>query len=134
MKTEFRYLLDTDTSSYIIRGVPAVLRKAMLYKEQFAISSVTRFELNRARGELRKQNSLTLLDEFLNDVPTLNFEHESADLAASIFNELDRAGTRIGIPDSMLAGQAMAHGMIFVTNNLKHFKLVPGLMLENWLD
>jgi tRNA(fMet)-specific endonuclease VapC len=32
----------------------------------------------------------------------------------------------------MIAGHARALGLILVTNNVKEFKRVPGLLLENW--
>jgi len=34
----------------------------------------------------------------------------------------------------MIAGQARASGLILVTNNLKEFEQVPGLMLEDWTE
>jgi len=80
MKSEFRYLLDTDISSYIIRRIPKPLGKAMQFGQQFAISSITRFELGRARQELKLDRSRQLLDSFLNEVPTLDFDEQSADV------------------------------------------------------
>ena len=132
MKSEFRFLLDTDTSSYIIRRIPKPLARAMHFSEQFAISSVTRFELGRARSELRLPSSIELLDGFLRDVPTLDFDAVAADAAGQIYSELERSGQRIGIPDSMLAGQALSLGLILVTNNQKHFERVQGLQIQNW--
>jgi tRNA(fMet)-specific endonuclease VapC len=32
----------------------------------------------------------------------------------------------------MIAGQARALGLILVTNNVKEFERVPGLMFEDW--
>ncbi len=33
----------------------------------------------------------------------------------------------------MIAGQARASGLVLVSNNVKEFEKVPGLMLENWV-
>ncbi len=38
----------------------------------------------------------------------------------------------IGPYDALLAGQALAHGAIFVTHNTTEFARVPGLVCENW--
>ena len=46
---------------------------------------------------------------------------------------LDRAGTRIGALDLLIAAQAAALGLTVVTNNLREFRRVPGLRVENWL-
>jgi tRNA(fMet)-specific endonuclease VapC len=38
----------------------------------------------------------------------------------------------IGPFDALLAGQAIALGAIFVTDNVREFRRVPGLTCENW--
>jgi tRNA(fMet)-specific endonuclease VapC len=134
MKSEFRYLLDTDISSYIIRRIPKPLSRAMQFGQQFAISSITRFELGRARGELRLDKSRLLLDRFLAEVPTLDFDDESADAGSEIFTKLEAQGKRIAIADSMIAGQALSTGLVLVTNNQRHFDRIPELRTQNWLQ
>jgi tRNA(fMet)-specific endonuclease VapC len=134
MRSEFRYLLDTDISSYIIRRIPKPLNRAMQFGQQFAISSVTRFELGRARSALRLETSRQLLDRFLAEVPTLDFDEKSADLASEIYVELEGQGKRIGVPDSMIAGQALSLGLVLVTNNQKHFDRIDDLRTQNWLQ
>ena len=47
--------------------------------------------------------------------------------------ELYRVGAPIGPYDMMIAGQARASGLVLVSNNVKEFEKVPGLMLENWV-
>jgi tRNA(fMet)-specific endonuclease VapC len=41
-------------------------------------------------------------------------------------------GQPIGPYDMMIAGQARSIGLILVTNNVKEFKRVPGLLLDDW--
>jgi len=36
--------------------------------------------------------------------------------------------------DMMIAAHAVSKGMILVTNNEKHFKKVPELNIENWVN
>lgn len=38
----------------------------------------------------------------------------------------------IGHYDALLAGQAIALGAVFVTDNISEFRRVPGLACENW--
>lgn len=106
----------------------------MQFREQFAISSITRFELGRFRSDLKLAKSRWLLDEFLLEVPTLEFDAIAADVAAATYRDLAAKGEPIGITDSMLAGHALAEDLTFVTNNQKHFSRVPGLRLRNWLE
>ena len=106
----------------------------MQFGQQFAISSVTRFELGRARSVLRLETSRQLLDRFLAEVPTLDFDEKSADLASEIYVKLEGQGKRIGVPDSMIAGQALSLGLVLVTNNQKHFERIDDLRTQNWLQ
>lgn len=133
MKSEYRYLLDTDIASYIIRRFPKPLARAMQFSQQFAISSVTRFELGRARGKLRLESSRSLLTSFLDEVPTLEFDLASADAGSQIYQQLESQGMPIGLADSMIAGHALAKSLVLVTNNQKHFRRIPELNLQNWM-
>ncbi len=42
------------------------------------------------------------------------------------------AGTPIGPNDTAIAGHAIATGAILVTNNVREFERVHGLVLEDW--
>ncbi|HBZ8693844.1 TPA: VapC toxin family PIN domain ribonuclease, partial [Citrobacter freundii] len=43
------------------------------------------------------------------------------------------AGTPIGPNDTAIAGHAIAASAVLVTNNVREFARVPGLMLEDWV-
>ena len=45
-----------------------------------------------------------------------------------------RWGTPIGDADVRIAAIALAHGLKVVTGNERHFRRVPGLETENWLE
>ncbi len=36
--------------------------------------------------------------------------------------------------DMLIASQAMSLGVTLVTNNVKEFSRIPGLILENWVE
>ena len=46
---------------------------------------------------------------------------------------LEKAGTIIDDADLFIAACAKVHGLTLVTNNIKHFKRIKGLKLENWV-
>ena len=45
---------------------------------------------------------------------------------------LEKKGTPIGPLDTQIAAHALALGVTLVSNNLREFKRVPKLRLENW--
>jgi tRNA(fMet)-specific endonuclease VapC len=51
----------------------------------------------------------------------------------SIRAALERIGQPIGVNDLHIAAHARSHGLILVSNNLREFERVSGLMMENWL-
>ena len=62
----------------------------------------------------------------------LPFDNPAAYHFGQIRAALYRTGQPIGPYDMMIAGHARAIGLILVTNNVKEFERVPGLLLEDW--
>jgi tRNA(fMet)-specific endonuclease VapC len=48
--------------------------------------------------------------------------------------QLEAQGTPIGAVDTMIAGVALAHGLILVTRNVREFERVQGLQILNWFE
>jgi len=42
-------------------------------------------------------------------------------------------GTPLATADLQIASIALAHNLILITGNVRHFERVPGLIVENWL-
>lgn len=128
-------MLDTDIASYVIKGnapkVDARLRN--LDVRRVCISAVTRGELRFGVKLLPGANRLSAeVERFLNGVHTLPWDEAAADQFADVRADLHQNGTPIGSMDTMIAAHAKATGAILVTNNVKHFRLVKGLSVENW--
>ena len=64
----------------------------------------------------------------------LPFDNKAAYHFGQIRATLYREGRPIGPYDMMIAGQARAGGLILVTNNVKEFERVQGLVLEDWSE
>ena len=60
-------------------------------------------------------------------------DRAAVDATAEVKAALTAAGTPIGPNDTAIAGHAIAAGAILVTNNVREFERVPGLMLEDWV-
>ena len=46
--------------------------------------------------------------------------------------KLEKSGNRIGDNDMLIAANAKAENAILVTNNVREFERVDGLVVENW--
>jgi tRNA(fMet)-specific endonuclease VapC len=136
-------LLDTDTLTLLNMGHPRIRPRAEKEKDIIAITVISRIEvlmgrfnfvLKAADGEqlLLAQNRLVQSD---NDLATLRIIPVDAASCAE-FNKLrtDKKLKKIGRPDLLIACVALAHRAKLVTRNLKDFRQVPGLQIENWAD
>ena len=131
-----RYLLDTDTVSYAIRGAyPALdMRLASVTPRLMAISVVTRAELMYGLERRGNPRGLSrVVHSFLERLPTLPWDNAAADTFAKVRVQLEKRGTPIGFADTMIAAHALSLKATLVTNNLKHFQQVKGLLVENWI-
>ncbi len=130
-----KYLLDTNICIYIINKRPAAVLENIRSKHpnEISISSITIAELNYGaeRSQNPHQNRIAIL-EFLIPFNLLDFDQKAASYGR-IREELELKGTPIGPMDLLLASQATAYNLIFVTNNTKEFKRIDYLRLENWL-
>ena len=68
--------------------------------------------------------------ELLMDLSILPFDAQSA----AIFLPLRKSFPQIGTQDLKIASICIAHEAILLTRNLKDFKSLPDLRVENWLD
>jgi tRNA(fMet)-specific endonuclease VapC len=129
-----RYLLDTNTASYIIKGnIPRVRERLLkVPMSGLLISAVTEAEL--LYGAARKSDSVrlkTAVDESLLRVDSLPWDSNAARRYADLRVALEIAGTPMGNLDLMIAAHALAAEAILVTNERSFFRL-KHLKIEDW--
>ena len=64
----------------------------------------------------------------------LDYDQAAARKYGELRAHLDKQGTPIGPLDQQIAAHALSLGLTLVTNNLREFERVPGLMVENWVE
>jgi tRNA(fMet)-specific endonuclease VapC len=132
-----RYMLDTNICIYTIKHKPEKVfqRLQEIDPEDICVSSVTYAELVHGveKSAAVEKNRLALL-MLLAKIEILNFDVDAADCYGKIKADLDKKGTPIDPLDMMIAGHAMSMGYAVVTNNVKEFSRVQGLILENWTE
>lgn len=135
MTRPLRYLLDTNTCIYIVnRQPPAVFEHFKdLRAGQVAISSITGAELHFGVAKSGSGRNLQALAKFLAPLEVLPFDDMAMLEYGRLRANLERAGRPIGALDTLIAAHALALDCVLVTNNLREFKRVPKLRLENWV-
>jgi tRNA(fMet)-specific endonuclease VapC len=130
-----RYMLDTDTCSYIMRRSHDALLKrlAKVPVSEVCISVITKSELwfGVEVSPKHKQDEAAL-SAFLRYVEVLDFPDEASSHYAKIRADLKARGAMIGANDLFIAAHARSLDLTLVTNNTREFKRVRSLSIENW--
>lgn len=131
------YLLDTNICVFFLRGKYDV-NKAIdkVGWESCAISEITALEL-KIGAELSKQrdniNRTDSLNRFLDAIEIIPIT-DALDMAAEEKVRLRLCGTPLDDDFDLLIGcTALSKGMTMVTENLKDFKRLKGIKIENWI-
>src|SRR5271170_389778 len=128
-----RYLLDTNTASYVIKGNFPRVRERLLKvpMAEVGISAVTEAELRF--GVARKPEAVrlkTAVEEFLLRVEVLPWDSEAAQQYAQVRANLERIGEPMGNLDMMIAAHALAAQVVLVTHD-HVFRRIKRLKIED---
>lgn len=129
------YMLDTDISSYLIKGrsTEAQARILRVRPDEICISAVTKAELLYGLKRLPAAHRLqSVVRRFLKIIPVLPWDVDAAEYYADIRHQLAVKGQPIGEMDMMIAAHALSVGATLVTNNLRHYQRIGALRVEDW--
>jgi tRNA(fMet)-specific endonuclease VapC len=92
------------------------------------------FGAQRARDSASRHRRIAVAEALLSRFKVLDLDVSVARLHAQVKAELAARGTPVGPHDLWLAATCLAHGLTMVTANVREFRRVPGLGVENWLE
>jgi tRNA(fMet)-specific endonuclease VapC len=130
-----KYLLDTDICSYIIKKRPkSVIDKfKSIPLGDIGISVITVCEFESGMpGNSNPEKLRSAIDTFLSPFSIVDYQQSDAIAFGKIDYFLQSKGIPIGDMDTLIASQALSRGLILITNNVKHYSRVPGLIYEAW--
>jgi tRNA(fMet)-specific endonuclease VapC len=130
------YLLDSNTIIAGIKAEPRALlnRLAGLASSRLFISSLVLAELQLGAEKSSQPAKVhRVVQVFIEGMEVLPFDAGDAMAYAKIRAALERKGQVIGPLDTLIAAQARARDLVMVTDNVREFRRVPGLVVENWL-
>ena len=130
------YLLDTNIVSHLIRQPQgAVMRRISEVGESVVfVSVVVACELRFGAAKRQSKLLSDRVEQLLLLIPVLPLEGGVDREYAEIRCFLEASGQPIGPNDLLIAAHARALGMVLVTDNVREFGRVPGLVVENWVD
>ena len=130
------YLLDTDTIIYILKGHVKVLENLRQnFHEPMSLSVISLMELYYgAYKSQRVASNLAKIRTLESKLEIIPVGKESAEIFGMLKASLEKQGTPLDDFDLTLASCALAHNLVLVTNNVKHFQRIDGLRLVNWAE
>ena len=128
------YLLDTNACIYYLNpGHHGLSWRVRESAADILLCAVVMAELYfGAYHSQRREESLAVLRRFSAQFPCLPFDDAAAEQCARIRADLHSAGTPIGPYDLQIAGIALASSLTLVTHNVREFRRVDGLRIEDW--
>jgi predicted nucleic acid-binding protein len=132
------YCFDTDVLSAVLRReppLPLLRRLAQVPPTEQATTTITLGELLYGAARRGSDQLISRVREVLQLATViLPFDSEAAEIYGPLRAELERQGRRLDEPDLRIASIALSRELTLVTGNVRHFKRVPGLAVENWLE
>ena len=128
-------LLDTNICIHLINAKPpAVLQRFRGYRMgEIGICSVVAAELAYGVAKSSSTRNRQALELFLAPLAILPFDEAAFWIYGDLRSDVERKDTPIGALDALIAAHALSLQATLVTNNLREFERVPGLLLDNWV-
>ncbi len=130
------YLIDTDILIHSIKGNAIVNQNIARYAAiPKAISIITFGELlYGAKKSQQRDKNTSVVYRIAEIFPVVGITRSTIEAFTEIKLALDKKGEGIEDFDLLIAATALSLNYTLVTNNLKHFKRIGGLRIENWLS
>ncbi|MDQ7051135.1 MAG: type II toxin-antitoxin system VapC family toxin [Enterobacterales bacterium] len=130
-----KYMLDTNTVSYIIKDNPRAVRIHLnqVPMSSIYISSITEAELLTSVAKKPDAKHLPILvKEFLLRVTILPWDSKAAKSYADFRTAIEKRGKSLGTMDMLIAANSLAAGTILISNDKAFYQLADQLTLEDW--
>ena len=135
MTQHFRYLLDTNILSDLVRNPQGAIAKrvATAGEESICTSIIVAAELRFGATKSGSPNLSNRVDLILSAIEILPLKTPTDREYGKLRHYLASKGTPIGPNDLFIAAHALALDLTLVTANSSEFSRVPGLNIDNWL-
>ena len=131
------YALDTNIISYVLNGdavIAGKLNAATQSNVEIIIPLMVYYESRRGLLANNATKKIQVFEKLCKQLSIIDLTAADMDTAATIYAERKRNGKLIDDGDLLIAAQCVTNNYTLITNNVKHFKDIDGLLYENWFD
>jgi len=131
-----RCTLDTNIITAFLKNDLRVVRRVSDYLELFeklTINIISYYEILRGLKDLGNEEKLKRFEGFIQENELVSIRKETVEKAAEIYAYLKKEGNLIEDADILMASTAIVEDLVLITNNIKHFKRVKDLRIDNWI-
>lgn len=127
-------LLDTDVAIELLRGNPETLARIAERNDPVFVSPITAAELYfGAFNSSRPDENAERVAGFLAEFPEARLTADAARTFGELKARLRRQSVQVAPMDLLIAAIALRHNCILATGNVRHFRQIPNLHIENWI-
>jgi len=132
-----RCTLDTNIITAFLKNDLRVVQRVSDYLELFeklTINIISYYEILRGLKDLGNEEKLKWFEGFIQENELVSIRKDTVEKAAEIYVYLKKEGNLIEDADILMASTAIVEDLVLITNNIKHFKRVKGLRIDNWIE
>jgi tRNA(fMet)-specific endonuclease VapC len=130
-----RFMLDTNTASYALRGNPPIVRERLsrVPVDQVCISTITEAELLAGLALKPEATKLAaLVNKLLAGVTVLPWDSGAAKSYAALYSASRQHGRSLATVDLFVGAHALSANVTLVTSDRAFYNLRPTLALADW--
>lgn len=131
------FFLDTNVCIYFLNGSKPNVKKMFekFLPKNIKIPSIVKAELlYGALNSANVKSNIIKVNSFLDVFDIISFDSKCSEIQAKLRYGLSKKGKIIGPHDLLIAAIAIANNGTLISNNIKEFKRITDLKLENWCD
>ena len=130
-----RYLLDTNICVYWLKGNEHIEQKILSVGiDNISISFINISELYYGAYKSQQvDENLATIRRFTDRLTIIESDELIGEEFGNLKASLESAGMVIDDADIFIASCARVYGLTLVTNNVKHFRRIKELKLDNWM-
>jgi len=131
-----RYMLDTNICSYVLRSRPRSVKARFdeAGPGSLAVSTVVLAELLYGAERHSRVAVITReIRDFVSRLDVIPWDEGAAEHYGSLRAALEKKGRPLDAMDLMIAAHARSRGATLVSNDVRHFRKVEGLLVANWV-